>query len=157
MYFQTTNWHGALCGLDRGSVGNGPQTRVYSKMAQVYSPVTGLRRVNISGSACLHVPAGYAGISRWHHNMPAVVCRAGFLLVCHAFSPTWCHFQNSSVVPGTLLRGEIITCIRQDRQAKMHSDPDHDNFLLITRYCFTLCKEFISPNSYSCNYNKKYR
>ena len=29
--------------------------------------------------------------------------------------------------------------------------------LLITRYCFTLCKELISPNSYLCIYNKKCR
>ena len=30
MYFHTPNWHGTLFGLDRGSVVNGPQTRVYS-------------------------------------------------------------------------------------------------------------------------------
>ena len=28
------------------------------------------------------------------------------------------------------------------------------SFLLITRYCFTLSKEWISPNSYLCIYNK---
>ena len=95
------------------------------------------------GSTCLHVPAGYAGISRWRHNMPAVVCRAGFLFVCRAFSPTWCHFQHLSVVPGALLR-----------RAKLHPDPDRNNFLLITRYCFILCKELITLNSYLCIYNK---
>ena len=30
-------------------------------------------------------------------------------------------------------------------------------FLLITRYCFALCKEWISPNSYLCIYNKSCR
>ena len=37
--------------------------------------------------------------ARWRHNMPAVMCRAGFRFVCHAFSPARCHFQHSSVVP----------------------------------------------------------
>ena len=46
------------------------------------------------------------------------------------------------------LAEEIDACICQDHQAKMHSDPDRDNFLLITRYGFTVCKEFIYPNSY---------
>ena len=96
-----------------------------------------------TGSTCLHVPAGYAGISRWRHNMPTVVCRAVVLFVCRAFSPAWCHFQHLSVVPGALLR-----------RAKMHPDPDRDNFLLITRYYFILCKELITPNSYLCIYNK---
>ena len=96
----------------------------------------------VTGSTCLHVPAGYAGISRWRHNMPAVVCRAGFRFVCRAFSPARCHFQHSSV--------EIDACIRQDRQAKMHSDPDRDDFLLIMRYCFALCRGLISPNTYLC-------
>ena len=100
-------------------------------------------RSHNTGSTCLHVPVGYAGISRWRHNMPMVVCRAGFLFVCRAFSPAWCHFQHLSVVPGALLR-----------RAKMHPDPDRDNFLLITRYCFILCNELITPNSYSCIYNK---
>ena len=36
---------------------------------------------------------------------------------------------------------KIDACIRQDRHAKMHSDPDRDHILLITRYCFILCKE----------------
>ena len=40
---------------------------------------------------------------------------------------------------------------------QMHSKPDRDHFLLIRRYCFTLCKEWISPNSYLCIYNKNCR
>ena len=55
------------------------------------------------------------------------------------------------------LAEEIEACIRQDRQAKMHSEPGRDHFLLITRCCFTLCKEWISPNSYLCIYNKNCR
>ena len=54
------------------------------------------------------------------------------------------------------LAEEIDAFIRQHGQAKMHSDADCDNFLLITRYCFTLSKELISPNSYLCIYNKKF-
>ena len=47
----------------------------------------------------------------------------------------------------------IETCIRQDRQAKMHSEPDRDHF------CWSgdtvlLCQEWISPNSFLCIYNK---
>ena len=30
------------------------------------------------GSTCLHVLVGYAGISQWHRNVPAVVCPARF-------------------------------------------------------------------------------
>ena len=86
---------------------------------------------------------GGAVISRWRHNMPTVVCRAVVLFVCRAFSPAWCHFQHLSVVPGALLR-----------RAKMHPDPDRDNFLLIKRYYFILCKELITPNSYLCINNK---
>ena len=48
------------------------------------------------------------------------------------------------------LAEEIDACIRQDRQAKMYSDPDRDDFLLITRYCFALCRGLISPNTYLC-------
>ena len=40
---------------------------------------------------------------------------------------------------------------------QMHSQPDRDHFLLIMRYCFTLCKAWISPNSYLCIYNKNCR
>ena len=47
-----------------------------------------------NGSTCLYVPAGYTGMSRWRHNMPAVVCRVGFWFVCRAFSPARCHFQH---------------------------------------------------------------
>ena len=50
---------------------------------------------------------------------------------------------------------EIDACIRQDHQPKMHSDSDRDCFSLIMKYCFTLCKELVSPNSYLCIYNKK--
>ena len=46
-------------------------------------------------------------MSRWRHNMPAVVCRAGFWFVCHAFSPARCHFQHWSVVPGATLRRKL--------------------------------------------------
>ena len=53
------------------------------------------------------------------------------------------------------LAEEIDTCIRQDCQVKMHSYPGGDSFSLITRYCFILCKELVSPNSYFCIYNKK--
>ena len=105
--------------------------------------VAQIGNMGVTGSTCLHVPAGYAGISRWRHNMPTAVCRAGFLFVCRAFSPAWCHFHHLSVVPGALLR-----------RANMHPDPDRDHFLLITRYCFILCKELITPNSYLCIYNK---
>ena len=35
----------------------------------------------ILGSTCLYVPAGYTDMSRWRHNVPAVVCRAGFWFV----------------------------------------------------------------------------
>ena len=40
---------------------------------------------------------------------------------------------------------------------QMHSEPDRDNFLLITRYCSTLCREWISPKSYLCIYNNNCR
>ena len=63
--------------------------------------------VCICGSTCLHVPVGYAGISRWRHNMPAVVCRPGFRFACRALSSARCHFQHSLVVPGAALRGKL--------------------------------------------------
>ena len=44
------------------------------------------------------------------------------------------------------LAEETDFCVRNDRQAKMHSDMTVITFLLITRYSFTLCKELISPN-----------
>ena len=31
------------------------------------------------------------------------------------------------------------------------------SFLSVTKYCFTLCKEWLSPNSYLCIYNKNCR
>ena len=37
------------------------------------------------------------------------------------------------------------------------SNPSDLPCLLITRYCFTLCKALISPNSYLCIYNKNCR
>ena len=49
---------------------------------------------------------------------------------------------------------EIDACIHQDHQALMHSDPDCDSFSLIMRYCFTLCKELVSPKSYLRIYKK---
>ena len=108
------------------------------------------------GSTCLYVPEGYTGMSRWRHNMPVVVCRAGFWFVCHAFSPARCHFRQWSVVPGAPLRRKLTQELK-DRQVKMNSDPDRDYILLITTYCFTLCKECISPNSYLCIYNNSCR
>ena len=107
------------------------------------------------GSTCLYVPAGYAGMSRWRHIMSAVLSRAGFWFVCRPFSPARCHFQHWSLVPGALLRRKIIYTSRSSGQ--MHSELDRDHFLLITRYCFTLCKEGISPNSYLCIYSKNCR
>ena len=96
----------------------------------------------------------YAGISQWHHNIPGVMCQAGFPFVCHAISPhdvtlsihRWCQ------APSCWGNRRMYT-LRS--RAKMHSDPDHDSFPLITRYCFTLRKELVSPNSYLCIYNKK--
>ena len=56
------------------------------------------------------------------------------------------------------LAEEIETCIRQDRQAKIPGPKCTQNltviFLLITRCCFTLCKKWISLNSFLCIYNK---
>ena len=40
---------------------------------------------------------------------------------------------------------------------QMHSEPDRGHFLLITWYCFTLRKEWISPNSFLCIHNKNCR
>ena len=51
---------------------------VTSSDTSAVSPVITTRVGLDTGSTCLHVPAGYAGISRWHHNMLVVVCRAGF-------------------------------------------------------------------------------
>ena len=118
--------------------------------------LTHSENISHSGCTCLHVPARYAGISQWRHNMPVVVCRAGFQFVCwYIFSRTilLSAFNGGANRP---FAEEIDVCIRQDRQAKMHSDPDRDKFLLITRYCFTLCKELIYTNSYLCIYSKKF-
>ena len=46
-------------------------------------------------------------MSRWRHNMPAVVCRPGFWFVCRAFSPARCHFQHESMVPCAPLRRKL--------------------------------------------------
>ena len=67
--------------------------------------------------------------ARWRHNMPAVMCRAGFRFVCHAiFSRT---MSLSAFIGGAsrpLRRKLTPTGIRQNRKAKMHSDPDRDIF-----------------------------
>ena len=108
------------------------------------------------GSTCLHVPAGYAGISRWRHNMPAVVCRARFRFVCRAFSPARCHFQHPSMESVAPLRRKLtLVYVKVGRPNALRPWPWY--FLLITGYCFTLCKELISPNSYLCIYNKNCR
>ena len=46
-------------------------------------------------------------MSRWRHNMPAVVCRAGFWFVCRTFSFARCHLQHLSVGPGAPLRKKL--------------------------------------------------
>ena len=77
------------------------------------------------------------------------LCRAGFGFIwCVIFSHT---MSLSTFTSGARRRlaEEIDPCTRQDCQAKMHSDdPDRYSFLLIMRYCLTLWKYLVSPNSY---------
>ena len=77
----------------------------------------------------------------------------GLLCLPRIFSRT---MSLSALIGGARrpLAGEIEAWKRHDRQAKMHSEHDRDHFLLITRYCFTLCRKWISLNVYLCIYNE---
>ena len=75
--------------------GNSPGTGEYpAQMASYAENVSIWWRHHVfacPGGIYWHIP-GYTGISRWRHNMPAVLGRAGFRFVCRALSPTRCYF-----------------------------------------------------------------
>ena len=104
------------------------------------------------GSTCLHVLAGYAGIS-------------GHVIICRRS----CAQSGSGLFASHFLLHDVAFRIHQWCQATpcggswrmCTSRMSGKNalrpwlFSLITRYCFTLCKELVSPDSYLCIYNKK--
>ena len=117
---------------------------VTSSDTSAVSPVITTRVGLDTGSTCLHVPVGYAGISRWRHNMLVVVCWAGFRFVWRAFSPARCHFQHSSVVSGAPLRRKLTHVYVKFVRPKCTQTLTVIIFLLITGYCFTLRRDNIS-------------
>ena len=107
------------------------------------------------GSTCLYVPAGYTGTPG-----DVIICRRscaepGFGLFAAHFLPhdvtfsinRWCQ------VPPCGGNWNMYTW-RSSGQNALRTWPW--SFLLITRYCFTLCKEWKSLNSFLCIYNKNY-
>ena len=112
----------------------------------------------LTGSTCLHVPAGYTGMSRWRHDMPAVVlwCRAGFWFVCRACFPRT--MSLSALIGGARCPlAEELTHVYVKIVRPKCTQTWRDHNLLIARYCFTLYKEWICPNSYLYIYNKDCR
>ena len=107
------------------------------------------------GSTSLHVPAGYAGISLWRHNMPAVVWRPRFRFVCRAFSSARCHFQHSSVVPGTALRRKLKHIYVEIVRWKCTQTLAVIGFPCLRDIFYFLKGVLVSPNSCLCIYNKE--